>query len=249
VRAITPIDCLVYFDEGPKWPARVIGRWNGWGVPSVTLEVRDAIIAWLEPQLCSDHDGTDPCVEMRELLPDAEGRYTIDLGLTFNDTATQAQIFAERTGYVRPESSSASEPASADLDVLEEAIHKHALSILTAHASADADAWTDAVSDLDVADPAALLRAMPEHATRVGIADANEGDSLDDVARWAFAHYVCDAMRLAPGLYGPATVVTAKCATCGELLSWEYPGAWHHANVDLETEHYAVAREHFDDAT
>lgn len=132
--------------------------------------------------------------------------------------------------------------------------HPLALEILEANRVAvhEPDAWNDLIFSIPIEDDehaVALLRAMPGRATSIGrLAAADRAGDLAEVARWAFAHFVCDAIRFERGgNEGRALFLTARCVTCGVPLTWEYPGAWVHEiegdesgdrGVELDEQHY-----------
>ncbi len=117
-----------------------------------------------------------------------------------------------------------------DDDALDDLLMKDGLGlrILRANAALPAagDEWTDLVYSIEISDAAALLRAMPESATEVGLNDASD-DDLPEIARWAFADFVCASFKERTHRGGVDIVCT--CVTCGVPLSWEYPGAWCHS--------------------
>jgi len=71
----------VKLDGSPAWEARIVSYWNGWAVPAVTKETRDAIAAWVEST--PDHGNTPAEIRAVE-LDAAHGLYVLDLGLTFS---------------------------------------------------------------------------------------------------------------------------------------------------------------------
>jgi len=63
----------IHFDDSPSWPAvSIVGHWNGFAVPRVTLSVREEIAAWL------DVEGVDDAgAELRDIPPDSDGLVTL----------------------------------------------------------------------------------------------------------------------------------------------------------------------------
>lgn len=78
----------VALDGSPRWEARIVTYWNGWAVPAVTKETRDAIAAWIE----STPDHGEVPAEIRAVeLDAAHGLYVLNLGLTFSRVDPSAE--------------------------------------------------------------------------------------------------------------------------------------------------------------
>lgn len=99
---------LVSFDGGgPSFEAvEIVGRWNGWAIPRVTVEVARAIADYLE-RACDDDDDGDSAGDVRAAIRDEarpDGTVTLNLGLTFFEVEAPEDEEEEGEGVTVPRS-------------------------------------------------------------------------------------------------------------------------------------------------
>lgn len=84
----------VAFDGSPSWPAEVVGHWNGFAIPRVTQDTREAIARWADATEGEDGVGA----EVRAVSVDEDGLVTLR-GFAFGEPDVQLSALQARAVF------------------------------------------------------------------------------------------------------------------------------------------------------